>query len=73
MYMHHRDRELLVLKVELEDRMKEFDGVFMNQWRKKYGGNMPVSKFGKFIQARGKERNRLEKELGIEGEDYNSL
>jgi len=73
MYMHHRDRELLVLRVELEDKMREFDGVFMNQWHKKYGGNMPVSKFGKFIQARGIERVKIEKELGIYGEDYQSL
>jgi hypothetical protein len=73
MYMHHRDRELVVLKVELGERMKEFDGVFMNQWRKKYGGNMPVSMFGKFIQARGEERAKIEKELGIYGEDYQSL
>ena len=73
MYMHHRDRELVVLKVELEEQLREFDGVFMNQWHKKYQGQMPVKLFGKFIEARGKERNRLEKELGIEGEDYNSL
>jgi hypothetical protein len=45
----------------------------MNQWRKKYEGNMPVSKFGKFIQARGDERVKIEKELGIYGEDYQSL
>ena len=51
----------------------EFDEVFMNQWRGKYQGQMPVKLFGKFIEARGKERTRLEKELGIEGEDYQSV
>ena len=73
MHMHYRDRELEVLKVKLEEQLREFDGVFMGQWRNKYKGQMPVKLFAKFIEARGKERTRLEKELGIEGEDYNSV
>jgi len=72
MHLHYRDRELKDLKVQLEEQLREFDGVFMNQWRGKYQGQMPVKLFGKFIEARGKERTRLEKELGIEGEDYQS-
>ena len=65
MHLHYRDRELEVLKVKLEEQLKEFDGVFMNQWRGKYEGKMPVKLFGKFIEARGKERLKIGKELGL--------
>ena len=65
MHMHYRDRELEVLKVKLEEQLREFDGVFMNQWRGKYEGKVPVKLFVKFIEARGKERLKLGKELGM--------
>tara|TARA_B100000953_G_C18011160_1_gene418047 strand:+ start:102 stop:347 length:246 start_codon:yes stop_codon:yes gene_type:complete len=73
MHLHYRDRELEVLKVKLEERLREFDGVFMNQWRGKYQGQMPVKLFGKFIEARGKERLKIAKELGIEEYELESM
>ena len=73
MHLHYRDRELEVLKVKLEERLREFDGVFMNQWRGKYEGKMPVKLFGKFIEARGKERLKIAKELGIEEYELESM
>jgi hypothetical protein len=74
MYMHHRDRELAVLKVTLEDELIKFDQVFHSSWRNEFRGEMPVKKFVKFILAREQERKRLEKKLGIkEEEEYQSL
>ena len=71
MHMHYRDRELEIIKVQIDEGLKLFDGVFMNRWRNKYEGQMPVKMFTKFILAREKERARLEKEFGVlKGEEY---